>query len=70
MGYNIYLINERKKEFVRTKTNGEDCDFIIGFLIANKGEVLSIEGESSEAVEDLLSEKGRDYKEIDLWDYW
>lgn len=67
MAYNIYLINEDRKEFVRTKTNGEDKDSIIRFLYNNQGEIFKIRGENSSDVEDILyTEKGNEYKEIDL----
>ena len=67
MGYNIYLINEKKKEFVRTKANGEDQDFIIGFLSDNQGETFKIRGENDTEVEDILyTETGNGYREVCL----
>ena len=67
MGYDIYLINEDKKEFVRTKANGEDSDYIIKFLSDNQGETIDIRGENAWEVEYILyTERGNQYKEIDI----
>ena len=67
MGYDICLINKEKKEFVRTKANGEDKDYIIKFLSDNQNETLYIKGENSKEVEDILyTEKGNVYTEVDL----
>ena len=67
MGYDIYLINEDKKEFVRTKTNGEDKDFIIKFLSDNQGETIKIRGENSNEVWDIIYDKNlHGYKEVDI----
>ena len=70
MSYNIYLINKRKKEFVRTKSNGEQSEFLIDYLNDNIGEEILIEGQDSLSVENLLYEEtGLEYKEIELTDY-
>lgn len=67
MSCDIYLINKDKKEFVRTKANGEDKDYVVKFLSDNQGETIHIRGENSNEVEDILyTEKGNEYKEIDI----
>lgn len=67
MSYDVFLINETKKEFVRTKTNGEDRDYLSFYIYQNQDETITIRGENHGDVEDMLyTAKGNEYKEIDL----
>jgi hypothetical protein len=67
MGYDIYLINEEKKEIVRTKANGEDKNFIIKFLSDNQGQTFKIRGEDSAEVWDIIYDDTlKGYKQIDI----
>lgn len=65
MGYNIFLINENKKELLRVKTNGEDSDFVVKYLSDNQGETIKILGEDSDYLCDIIYDYNlKGYKEI------
>lgn len=65
MGYNIFLINENKKELLRVKTNGEDSDFVVKYLSDNQGETIKILGEDSDYLWDIIYDDNlKGYKEI------